>query len=346
MTVRVLVARLDSDGDVLLSGPAIRAAAAGRHGEDTEVRLLCGPAGERAARLLPGVAEVAVWPCPWIEADPDPVHANDIRSLHRLLDAAPPQVALILTSFHQSPLPLALLLRLAGVPTIAAISADYPGSLLDVRLRPGEDFDDDAPEPQRALRVARAAGFALPQHDCGRLRVTEPPDVRRLTGSGDYVVVHPGASVPARAIPPKRCREVVVALHRSGWRVAVTGGPAERALTAYVAAGKALDLGGRTSFAELAGVLAGAHAVVVGNTAPAHLAAAVGTPVVSLFAPVVPAARWAPYRVPHVLLGDQRAGCAGSRARVCPLPGHPCLDSVSAAEVVGAVESLVAGAAA
>ena len=87
-------------------------------------------------------------------------------------------------------------------------------------------------------------------------------------------------------------------------------------------------------------MLAGADAVVVGNTGPAHLAAAVGTPVVSLFAPVVPATRWAPYRVPTVLLGDQQAPCRDSRARTCPVPGHPCLDSVTPDDVVVAVDKL------
>jgi len=80
--------------------------------------------------------------------------------------------------------------------------------------------------------------------------------------------------------------------------------------------------------------------VVVGNTGAAHLAAAVGTPVVSLFAPVVPAVRWAPYGVPHVLLGDQEARCRGSRARECPVPGHPCLASVTPEAVVEAVAAL------
>ncbi|WP_335617995.1 glycosyltransferase family 9 protein [Lentzea guizhouensis] len=83
-------------------------------------------------------------------------------------------------------------------------------------------------------------------------------------------------------------------------------------------------------------MLAAADAVVVGNTGPAHLAVAVGTPVVSLFAPVVPAVRWAPHGK-HVLLGDQDAPCRGSRARECPVPGHPCLDSVDPATVVAAV---------
>jgi ADP-heptose:LPS heptosyltransferase len=107
-----------------------------------------------------------------------------------------------------------------------------------------------------------------------------------------------------------------------------------------VGSSSAADLGGETSLAELADVLASADAVVVGNTGPAHLAAAVGTPVVSLFAPVVPAVRWRPWRVPHVLLGDQEAGCAGTRARVCPVPGHPCLASVTPREVVAALEQL------
>jgi ADP-heptose:LPS heptosyltransferase len=78
---------------------------------------------------------------------------------------------------------------------------------------------------------------------------------------------------------------------------------------------------------------------VVGNTGPAHLAAAVGTPVVSLFAPTVPAVRWRPWRVPHELLYVD-VPCAGCRARTCPVPGHPCLAGVGVDEVVAAVERL------
>jgi ADP-heptose:LPS heptosyltransferase len=124
--------------------------------------------------------------------------------------------------------------------------------------------------------------------------------------------------------------------------VVVTGSSSERPLTRYVAEGAsgATDLGGRTGLAELAGVLAGAAAVMAANTGPAHLAAAVGTPVVSLFAPTVPAKRWAPYGVPVALLGDQDAPCRGTRATRCPVPGHPCLASVTPGEVAAAAESL------
>jgi ADP-heptose:LPS heptosyltransferase len=138
----------------------------------------------------------------------------------------------------------------------------------------------------------------------------------------------------------------VRALTRTGRQVLVTGSAAEAQLTARVAAaavgpGTAHDYGGQLSLVELAAVLRRAAALAVANTGPAHLAAAVGTPVVSLFAPVVPAARWAPYGE-HVLLGDQTAPCAGSRARECPVPGHPCLASVPPSRVVDALESYLA----
>jgi hypothetical protein len=44
--------------------------------------------------------------------------------------------------------------------------------------------------------------------------------------------------------------------------------------------------------------------------------------------------------VPTVLLGDQNAPCRDTRARECPVPGHPCLTSVTALDVVAAVEKL------
>jgi ADP-heptose:LPS heptosyltransferase len=229
-------------------------------------------------------------------------------------------------------------LRMAGVPFVAATSVDYPGSLLDVRHRIG----DDVHEVERALDLAASAGFPLPPGDDRALRIRGAEDTVAGLPAGEYVVVHPGASVPARAWEPDANAELVRALAESGRPVVVTGAPAERELTAHVAGPPhpaVTDLGGRTSLAELARVLAGARCVVVGNTGPAHLAAAVGTPVVSLFAPTVPAVRWRPWMVPHELIGVD-VPCAGCRARVCPVPGHPCLGGVTVTEVLGAVDRL------
>ncbi|HEY0812650.1 MAG TPA: glycosyltransferase family 9 protein [Pseudonocardia sp.] len=330
---RTLIVRLDGAGDVLLAGPAVRAVAA-----RAEVTMLCGKAGVGAAQLLPGVVDVLTWACPWILADPPPIRRSDLDRLVAALAERRFDEAVVLTSFHQSPLPTALLLRLAGITRITGASVDYPGALLDVRLRPGEDLPEDIPEPERMRAIAAAAGY--PAADDDGLAVRSPPDVTELVPEGPYVVVHPGADAAARRWPASNAARAVGLLADAGWPVVVTGGLDELALTAAVAGSAGVDLGGRTDLAQLSGVVAGASAVVVGNTGAAHLAAAVGTPVVSLFAPVVPAVRWRPYRVPHVLLGDQHAACRGSRARECPVPGHPCLADVTPDAVVSAVAAL------
>ncbi|MGN6187420.1 MAG: glycosyltransferase family 9 protein [Conexibacter sp.] len=325
----VLVARLDNDGDVLLAGPAIRAVA-----RDAErLTLLCGPRGLQAATLLPGVDDILVHRAEWIDPEPRPFENGPIKRLLLELARRAIDEAVVLTSFHQSPLPLALLLRLAGVPKIGATSEDYPGSLLDVRHRVGNDVH----EVERSLSLMRAMGHTLADDDDGALRVLH--GAAELPFDEPYVVVHPGASVPARAWAPERNAELVGALVEAGWNVAVTGSPSERALTARVAGARARDLGGATDLAQLAAVLAGAAAVVVGNTGPAHLAAAVGTPVVSLYAPTVPAARWHPWRVPHAILNEP-VPCAGCRARTCPVPGHACIDALPTSAVLDAVHRL------
>jgi ADP-heptose:LPS heptosyltransferase len=331
----VLVARLDSLGDVLLAGPAIRAVAAGAG----RVTLLCGPRGRAAAELLPGVDEIVTFRAPWIDPEPEPVDAAGVDAFVERLRALALDQAVVLTSFHQTALPLALLLRLAGVPTIAAISEDYPGSLLDARHR----VPDDIHEVERNLSVVGTLGYRLPPGDGGELRIRRaaPGATAASTGGHErYVVVHPGASVQARAWSPDRHRELVTALSRTR-RVVVTGGQGEEELCAFVAGGaRRTSIATRLSLPELADVLAGADVVVVGNTGPAHLAAAVGTPVVSLFAPTVSPASWRPWGVPHVLLGDLDISCAGCRARTCPFPDHPCLDAVAIDEVVAAVDAL------
>ncbi|WP_420124279.1 glycosyltransferase family 9 protein [Nakamurella sp.] len=327
----VLAVRLDSDGDVLLTGPAVRALA----GTGDPVDLLVSPAGRSAAGLLPGVREVLVFDAPWTGFRPPPLSAPTMARLIAELAARRYRRAVVFTSFHQSPLPMALLARWAGVEWIAATSVDYPGSLVDLRhVRP------PGHEVTAALDLAVAAGGVLPAGDDGRLRVHRPlPPADHLAPAGDAVVVHPAASVPARSLRPDHARRIAGGLVRRGWPVVVTGTAADRAAEPDIGAG-VIDLRGRTTLPELAAVLAGARCVVAANTGPAHLAAAVGTPVVSLFAPVVPAERWAPYGVPSILLGDQEAPCRDTRARLCPVPGHPCLGGVTPDQVADAVAAL------
>jgi ADP-heptose:LPS heptosyltransferase len=332
--MNVLAVRQDNNGDVLLAGPALRALAAGA----SRLSLLCGPSGRAAAETLPGVDDILCFEAGWIEANPRPVEPAAFAALVAAVAGRRIHCAVVFTSFHQSPLPVALALRLAGVPRIAAICEDYPGSLLDVRHR---GVPDDLHEVERALSLAAAAGFALPPNDEGRLSMRVAGH-NPIAGSAPYVAIHPGATVPARAWSLASNRALVQTLVARGERVVVTGSNGDRELCAAVAGDEALDLSGRTDFATLGRVIADAAAIVVGNTGAAHVAAAVGTPVVSLFAPTIPAARFRPWRVDHVLLGDQEIACRNCRARSCPRGDHACLSTVEVDTVLAALRALTA----
>jgi ADP-heptose:LPS heptosyltransferase len=334
---KVLAVRLDSDGDVLITGPAIRALAE----TADQVDLLVSPAGRAAAGLLPRIGEILTFDSPWTGYVPTEFDNAGIRTVIGRLRRRRYSRAVIFTSFHQSPLPMALLARLARIPFVAATSVDYPGSLLDIRHR-----RPDGHEVTAALDLAYAAGGKLPAGDAGRLQIHSlstvvSPLVPYLPAGRRFVVVHPGASVSSRALTREHAAEIVDALSVAGWPVVVTGSPAERNVAAVAAGESGIDLSGRTDLPGLAAVLAAAACVVVGNTGPAHLAAAVGTPVVSLFSPVVPAERWGPYGVPTIMLGNQLEACRGTRARDCPVAGHPCLSGVPPAAVVAAVRQLI-----
>lgn len=317
--MKVLIARPDSNGDVLLAEPAIRAVAMKAH-----VDLLVSHQGHAAGELIPRVDRLLVHQLPWIDANPMPVTGHAFDLLISEIKDGRYDKAIIFTSFHQSALPLALAMRLAGVPWIAARSEDYPGSLLDLRYT----ADEDVHEVQRSLGLAQACGFAPPTDE--RIRIKYLPAIYQP--ERPYVVIHPGGSASSRRWEPNRWRELVYLLTPT-FDVVVTGDEHERDLAEFVAGDAGTSYGGKTTLPELASLIAGARLLLSGNTSSVHLASAVGTRVLLLFSPVVPLMRWSPWKVPYLALGNQQAPCAGSRMRECAIPGHPCLNTVSAEEV-------------
>jgi ADP-heptose:LPS heptosyltransferase len=331
-----MVARLDDTGEVLLTGPAVRAVAA----HSDRVTFLAGIDGAAAAALLPGVDSIWTFDAPWVGPAPPDTERHKILSFVDRVADTDIDLAIILTSHHHSALPLALLLRMAGVDQLVGISADSPGSLLDVRV----PLQPQLHEVQQALTVCAAAGFELPSHDHGALDVRLDQSTERLPPK-PYVVIHPGASVPARALPAEAAALVAAALANEGWHIVVAGTVHEAELAARVAApvpAERLELRiGCSDLSSVGHLLAHADALICGNTWSAHLAAAVGTPVVQAFAPVVPLHRGRPWQVPQVVLGKHNISCAGCQARVCPIPGQPCLEPFGPNAVVTAVNHLV-----
>lgn len=186
---------------------------------------------------------------------------------------------------------LAIDLHGNGPASRDALAALRPRRLLafahpDPAPRRPADWRPDEHERERWCRFLRAHGIPAEPDD-----VRLPPPAAPSPAPG-AVVVHPGAEAPARRWPAERHAEVVRRLRSAGHRVVLTGGPKEDDLVRDVAARGGLPprdlLRGGLPFGTLSALVAGAALLISGDTGPAHLAVAHGTPSVTLFGPVPP----------------------------------------------------------
>jgi lipopolysaccharide heptosyltransferase II len=314
------------------------------------VTVLASPAGAEIARLVPEVDAVRVYDAPWMKAAGAvaPV-ATDALVAH--LRAGGFDAAVVFTVSSQSALPAALVCWLAGIPLRLAHCRENPYALLTDWVR---DPEPDAPvrhEVERQLALVGAIG-CRPSSD--RLSLRVPRAARRaadilLRAAGvashrPWVAIHPGASAPSRRYPPESFAAVAARLVADGRQVVFLGGGAERALVDEIRdrmGCRSASLAGATDVATLAAVVARAPLLVANNSGPAHVAAALGTPLVELYA--LTNLQHTPWRVPaRVLFAD--VPCRDCRRSVCPEGHHRCLRDVPPAAVVAAVDALLAPA--
>jgi heptosyltransferase-2 len=163
---------------------------------------------------------------------------------------------------------------------------------------------------------------------------------RLLEGVGrPYALLCPGANKAAKRWPVDRFAQVADSLSRRGLAVAATGSPGERGIVAEVAgaAGATVcDLAERgITLGSLKAIIAEAALMVTNDTGPRHIAAAVGTPVVTLFGPTDH--RWTTIECPHerILVADPflpEPLVADNHARHCAITRIPVADVLDAAE--------------
>ncbi|MDL5157786.1 glycosyltransferase family 9 protein [Actinomycetospora termitidis] len=326
---RVLVVRPDNVGDVIMTVPALRALRAAA--PQARIDLLASPAGAAAAPLVPEVDDVVVASVSW-QRLPGPVADEDAdpdAELVATLAGRRYDAAVILTSFSQSPWPAALLCRRAGIGIRIGTSKEFGGDALThwVPAPP-----DGGHQVDRGLEVLAAVGVPSRGVDLAvTVPITDHP-----APAGRYVVVAPGASCPSRRWSPERFATAGRGIAGRGWTVVVTGTAKEADLVARAAAGVpgAVTLVGELDLAGLADLVAGADAAVVNNSGGAHLADAVGTPVVELFAGTEEVGQYAPRTVRAEVL-TRPVACSPCRQLVCPFD-QECLD-IAPERVVDAV---------
>jgi lipopolysaccharide heptosyltransferase II len=344
---RVLAVRLDAMGDVLMSGPAIRALAEDRPGR--RVALLTSRAGSAAAALLPGVDEIIAYEAPWMKAATPRHSSHPEFDLIERLRRERFDAAAIFTVYSQSPLPAALTCFLAGIPLRLAHCRENPYQLLTDWVKEEEPDRLNRHEVRRQLDLVAEIGCrtaderlhaAIPDEAAAHIRQT----LRwlELDGALRWAVVHPGASAPSRRYPPElfaqACRELILKHHV---RLLFTGSEEERPLVDEIR--ERIDapsecLAGELSLEELAALLAAAPLLVANNTGPVHLAAAVGCSVVDLYALTNP--QHTPWMVPHRVLSHD-VSCRWCYKSVCPEGHQDCLRKVPPESVVHAVLQLL-----
>ena len=184
-----------------------------------------------------------------------------------------------------------------------------------------------------------------------RTRMTARLQSAGLSASEPLVVVHPVSRWLFKAWPEESCAAVIARLVRQARvAVALTSGPGQAEMQAAnrilaraqgAAGGEAiLNLIGQTSLPELAAVLERAALFLGVDSAPMHMAAALGVQVVALFGPSGEVS-WGPWGHGHVVITSPylcrpcgQDGCCGSKR-------SDCLETISAQMVWRAAEPVL-----
>lgn len=148
-----------------------------------------------------------------------------------------------------------------------------------------------------------------------------------------FLHVHPTSRWLFKAWTDEANAELLARLSADGHRLVVTGAPnaREQAIVKRIlerAQAPVVDLSGQLTLREMGALAARARLFLGVDSAPMHIAAAMGTPVVALFGPSGER-EWGPWRVPHRVVASDHScrpcgndGCGGGKLSEC-LTGLP-----------------------
>jgi ADP-heptose:LPS heptosyltransferase len=285
----ILVLRLDRIGDLVMSLPALSDLRAAF--PQARIRLAVGAWSEPIARSAP-VDEILVWSAPWVGRPSE--GAENLRALFgraRALRAAHLDLALDL----QGDVRASVLMWLSGARVRVGYANTGGGSLL-THVVPLDETVSFVEQNRRAVATVagpRAVGVhdpLSPEERAGARQLLSahgvPHDARPLIG------LHPSGGRLIKQWPLARWAEIARRLQEEhGATVVVTGSAADRPLYLALAAAlprPPLDLTGRLDLRETLAALSAFDLFLSPDTGPMHMAAAVGTPSVSVFGPSDP----------------------------------------------------------
>ncbi len=354
---RILVLQLGHIGDLVHTTPLLRRLRGVFAG--SRIDMVTGPWTADAARLLPQVNEVIAY-CPDIEQ----LHRGDRRECRSRLGELS-----LLRMLRDREYDLLVSCGPTNLVELFFIHGVRPRRWLGVASPAGDlypqwsqaltvTYDSREYEARRLLALLELLGIKagddldleLHLDDAARRYGEEAAGrLRRLGVGGPLIAVVPGAGWRWRRWPVERYAELIgrIAARRRDVGFLVLGTGTERRLggrLAAVAPGRVLNLAGRTTLLEAAGVVGAADVFVGSDSGLLHVAAALGKPTVGLFGPMDPR-RWAPRGGRHAVL-YHRVECRGC------LPWHPrsrcrddgaCMRAIGVEEVEHALEVMLEG---
>lgn len=343
---RILAISCTALGDTLLSTPGLRALRLTY--PQAHITLLVHPALQT---LFTGLAEVD-------ELIPYDGKWRGFARVARLLKRPGYDLAAIFHGNEPQATPLAYL---SGARYVFKLPNNNRWNFLLSNRQPVLGWDDLGHGIDQRLAVARLAGAAgeyslrmtVPMHAEGEAAVAQAL-AERGWQAVPVVALQPGASTMSRRWPRSRFIEAArqLAELRPDLRFVVTGSPAEAALCQEVAAGieaaapfaggtRAWASAGQLPLIALPALLQRASLLVTGDTGPMHLAIAVDTPVVALFAVSDPARSGPGYDLErHIVIRKWRT-CDPCYSKNCPYAEPICMDNISVAEVIAAVDCIL-----
>jgi lipopolysaccharide heptosyltransferase II len=314
---------------------------------ERRLTLLTSRSGAAIARLIPEIDNIIEFQAPWMKATQD-VSFNDDYEMARQLRSCNFDAAIIFTVFSQNPLPAAYLCHLAGIPLRLAYCRENP-----YRLLTDWQPDPDSPslmrhEAVRQLDLVKAIGCSV-QDD--RLSLSVPTQasssveakLSELPGfdiEKPWIVIHPGATAESRRYRSYAAVAKMLCIEH-GQQVIFTGVESEWFLVEsirYAANVTTFSLAGKLSLAEMVAIVDRAPLLITNNTGPAHIAAAVATPVVVLYALTNP--QHSPRNGTSIVLSHD-VECKNCFKSVCPMKHHHCLELIDPIDVVKAAMQLI-----
>lgn len=343
---RILCIRLDAMGDVLMTGPAIRALK--ETNLKCELTLLTSPSGAAAAGLIPEVDRILVYEAPWMKATSRRANAKHDQDFIGELKREKFEAAVIFTVYSQNPLPAAMLCFLADIPRRLAHCRENPYQLLTDWVMEPEPSTRIRHEVRRQLDLVAEVGCRTADEKM-RLRLPDEIESRLsdiLLRNGvknrkRFVVIHPGATAQSRRYPVKKFAAAAQKINRLGYDIFVTGTGDERSLSTVIqtAVGEGcfsfLD---QLELADFACLLKKASLLISNNTGAVHVAASMGTPIVDLYALTNP--QHTPWGVPHRTLYVD-VPCRNCYKSLCPQGHNRCLADVTPGQIIQAAVELL-----